>query len=351
MEKQKNIGYNTLLASLQAKSYRPIYVLCGEEAYDIDRIDEYMSNHIVDEMAREFDMSVIYGKDITDIASVVANAKRFPMMSDKLLIIVREAQYIKKWDALKFYLEKPVESTILVICYKNEPQKRTPALLLSADKYGGVVFETKALRPWEITTWIQNYVAEMNQARKQKGQKEITIDNTSVALLAEYLGTDLSKIAGEIQKLIVGLPDGKYVITPAIIERNIGISKDYNFLELIDALIGSDAVKANRIVQYFAANPKTHPIARELPSLFNFFSKLIIYHYLSDKSEYSVAKQLQISPSFVRKYAMGAQRFNAWKTLHAISWIREADAQSKGLSGINLPDSEIWKELIYKLLH
>ncbi len=330
--------YEQILSDLKQKQYSPVYLLMGEEGFYIDLISDYIQNQILDEMEREFNLTVLYGKD-TDIATVVNAAKRYPMMSSYQVVIVKEAQNIKAWDDLAYYLQKPLNSTILVLCYKyGTPDKRKKWVQETAKT--GIVFESNKLRDYEIAGWIGKYAKSKN----------IQLDEKATAVLAEFLGTDLSKIANELDKLMLTVPVGTR-INLEIIEKNIGISKDYNVFELQAALINKDILKANRIIRYFAENKKNNPLVVVLGQLFNFFTNLMIYHYLADKSQMTVSSELKINPYFVKDYAKAAQAFGAWKTMNIISYIRETDARSKGVENAGADDGDLLKELIYKILH
>ena len=343
--------YEELMIGLKHGKYAPAYMLCGKEPYYIDLAANYIEQNILDEMAREFDQTIIYGKDLAggDVSPVIGAARGFAMMGGYKVIIVKEAQNIKKWDALAMYMEHPQPSTILVFCYKyGSPDKRLN-LFKNWEKKGGVLMESDALRDNQVEKWIRDYVAMRNQELKAQGN-EVQIDDKVAKILADNIGTDLTQIVGSLQKLIDGRPEGVKVIDAALVERNIGISKDFNAFELQTALINGDVVKANRITQYFASS-KDHPIVKELSILYGFFANLMIYHYLPDKTDRVVAQALGISPYFVRDYATAAHRFSAGKTFAIIGYFRDIDARSKGINNPSAKDSDLWKELIYKILH
>lgn len=338
MAKQQ-ITYEQILTDLKNKNYQQIYFLMGEEPYYIDVISDYIQNNVLDEMQREFDQTILYGKE-TDMRTVINAAKRYPMMAQYQVVIVKEAQLIKDWDNLVFYLQQPLKSTILVFCYKyGTPDGRKK--WLGELKKTGIVFESPKIRDYEINAWIAKYA-------KSKG---LAVDEKAVAMLGEYLGTDLSKIANELDKLLITKPVGSERITPEIIEKNIGVSKDYNVFELQAALINKDVLKANRIIRYFAENKKANPLVMVLSQLFNFFSNLMLYHYLPDKSQMTVASELKINPYFVKDYQKAAQAFNAWKTMFIISYIRETDARAKGVDNVSADEGDLLKELVFKILH
>lgn len=339
MAKQSGISFDQVMTDLRRKDFKPLYFLMGDEAYYIDVITDFIQNNVLDEMQREFDLTVVYGKD-TDMNSIVNAAKRYPMMSPKQVLIVKEAQSIKDWDNLEFYLKMPQSTTIVVFAYKyGTPDKRKKWYLEIQKK--AVLFESVKLRDYEMSPWISRYVKSKN----------LTIDDKSLNILVEFLGTDLSKVANEIDKLAIILKDKEQRITPEIIEKNIGISKDFNVFELQAALINQDVLKANRIVKYFGENKKANPIQMVLAQMFSFFANLMIFHYLADKSQGNVAVELKINPYFVKEYERAARVFNQRKTLNIIAWIRETDARSKGIESNNIDDGELLKELIYKIIH
>ena len=343
--------YEELMIGLKQGKYAPAYMLCGKEPYYIDKVADFIEHNVLDEMAREFDQTIIYGKDLTsgDVSPVIGAARGFAMMGGYKVIIVKEAQNIKKWDALAMYMENPQPSTILVFCYKyGSPDKRLN-LFKNWEKNGGVLMESEPLRDYQVEKWIREYVAQRNVELKQKGD-EVRIDDKVAKILADSLGTDLTKIVGALQKLVDGRPEGVKVIDVDLVERNVGISKDFNVFELQSALIAGDVVKANRITQYFAAS-KDHPMIKELGILYGFFANLMIYHYLPDKSDRVAGPAMGVSPFFVKDYANAARRFSAGKTFAIIGYFREIDARLKGINNPSAKDADLWKELIYKILH
>lgn len=326
-----------ILSDLKKGKFAPVYLLMGEEPYYIDLISDYIEGHALDAASRDFDQMVVYGKD-TSMREVIQTARRFPMFGERQVVIVKEAQHLGSFDDLNYYLQQPQKSTILVFCYKYGSLDKRLKLLKEIEKTG-VLMESAKIRDYQVVGWITDYVR----------QHKLDIDSKAVALLAEYLGTDLSKIINELNKLIIGC--GGKTITAELVESNVGISKDYNVFELQNALIKRDVLKANRIIRYFAANPKNNPLVMVLAQMFKFFSNLMIYHYLGDKQENSVAVALKISPFFVRDYKEAAQSFNARRTMNAISYIREAAARQNGVDVYQMDDEDILKELIFKILH
>lgn len=337
--------FNDIIADLKADKYAPIYILCGDEPYYIDQVYDYIAEHALDEMAREFDQQIVYGRDLqsADISPIIGAARGYAMMGGRKVVIVREAQPIKNWDALEAYLDNMMLQTVLVICYNGRPDKRQGLWKKVAEHPQVVWMQSDKLRDYEVERWISAYIGDINKG-------PIQIDPRVAPLLAEHLGTDLSAIIGAIQKLIDGRPEGVNTIDAALVERNIGISKDYNIIELQQALIRGDIAKAHRITQYFASS-KDHVMVRELAPLNTFFTNLLMYHYLPDKSQANVAKELGINPFFVRDYATAAKRYPAGKTFLIIGYLREMDARYKGINNPSAKDADLWKELIFRIMH
>lgn len=340
------------MVQLRAQQYAPVYLLCGEESYYIDKVSDWIEAHVLDEMAREFDQTVLYGKDLAgaDIGPVISQARGFAMMGGRKVIIVKEAQHIRKWDALGLYLDNPQPTTVLVLCYKYGSPDGRMGVWKNLEKKGGVRMQSDRLRDYQVVKWITDYIRRTNEELKERGD-EVSIDPRVTQLLADSLGTDLCAIDGAVRKLIDGRPEGVHVIDAALVERNVGISKDYNIFELQSAIIQGDVVKANRIVRYFA-NSKDHPMVKELGILYNFFSNLMLYHYFPDKgNERAVATALGINPFLVRDYASASRRYPAGKTFRIIALFRETDARLKGINNPSAKDEDLWKELIYKIMH
>lgn len=336
---KQGISFEQVMSDLRRKVYKPIYFLMGEEAYYIDQISDYIQTMVLDESQREFDLTVVYGKD-TELVSIINAAKRYPMMSPYQVVIVKEAQSIKDWEPIQYYIDKPLQTTILVFAYKYGSPDKRKKWVQDISKIG-VVYESVKLRDYEMGPWINNYARSKN----------VSVDVKAIQMLTDFLGTDLSKMANELDKLLLTKPADKNAITPEQVEKNIGISKDFNVFELQDALVEKNVLKANRIVRYFADNKKNNPLVMVLPQLFTLFSNLMIFHYLNDKSQMTVATELKINPYFVKKYELAAKNYGAWKTMNVISWIRETDARSKGVESNAVEDGELMKELVFKILH
>src|ERR1035437_569096 len=338
MAKQETT-YDQILSDLQRKAYSPVYFLMGEEPYYIDVISDFIQKNVLDDSEKEFDQTILYGKDV-DIISVINAAKRYPMMGTHQVLIVKEAQLIKEWDNLIHYLSNPLKSTILVFCFKYSTPDKRKKWFQEVSKIA-VVYESVKLRDYEVGSWISKYCKSKN----------VGIDEKAVVMLSEFLGTDLSKLVNELEKLVLTKPADMQRITPELVETNIGISKDFNVFELQAALINNDVLKANRIIRYFSENKKANPLVVVLSQLFKFFSDLMIYHYLADKSQGAVASELKINPYFVKDYQKAAQSFGAWKTMNIISAIRETDARYKGIDNPSTDEADLMKELIFKILH
>lgn len=339
MAKQE-ITCDDILKELRAKQYRPVYYLMGEEPYYIDLIADYITDNILTETEKEFNLTVVYGADV-DIATVINAAKRYPMMSEHQVVVVKEAQNIRNMEELSYYLQKPLLSTILVICHKHGVLDRRKKLATEIEKTG-VLFESKKVKDAQLPAFITSYM-------KRKG---IDVEPKATAMLADFVGTDLSRLTGELEKLIITLPKGHTRVTPEQIEKNIGISKDYNNFELRSALVEKDVLKANKIIKYFEENPKTNPIQMTLSLLFGFFSNLMLAYYAPEKSEQGIANMLGLrTPWQAKDYLAAMRRYNGVKTMQIIGEIRYADAKSKGVGNPSLSDGDILRELVFKILH
>jgi DNA polymerase III subunit delta len=332
------MDYSAIISDLKKKSYRPVYVLSGEEPYFIDLIASFIEKNVLDDSEKEFNQTILYGRD-TDVATIISEAKRYPMMSDRQVLIIKEAQNIRNIEDLESYVQNPLESTMLVICYKYKTLDKRKAFAKTVSKKG-VLFESEKLREYKIPDWISGYLKE----------KKYTANPKSLQMLTEYLGTDLGKIVNELDKLMINLPPGTE-ITPDHIQVNIGISKDYNTFELNDALAKRDVVKANRIINYFAANPKEHPMPVTMSSLYNYFAKVMLYHFATDKSKEAVARTLGVHPFFVQDYVAAAKNYPLGKIKLVMNALREYDLRWKGVDNVTTEEGDLMKELAWKILH
>lgn len=334
--------YYQITRDITDKKFKPVYVLMGEEPYFIDVITDYMEEHVLDEASKAFCQTIVYGRDVT-IRDVLSLAKGFPMMGDKQLVIVKESQDMKEWKKaeelapLEAYLQNPTPSTILVFTYKNKTLDKRTKLYKAIDKHG-LVFDSVKIRDYKLAEWIEKYVV-------QRGFK---IQHSAAQLLADYLGTDLSKVVNAINKLAIILPAGSQ-ITAQHIEDNIGISKDYNVFELIKALNQKDVLKSNRIIAYFEANPKANPIQMVIPMLFRNFSQLAAYLSLADKSQ--AAKEIGVSPYALNDFKDAAKYYDARKAEKVLGYLRSVDKKSKGVDNVSVEDGDLMKELVFKILH
>ena len=333
------VTYEEIISDLKKRIFKPVYFLAGEEPYYIDLITEYIQDKVLAEDEKAFNQIILYGED-TNIAAIIDTARRFPMMSSHQVLIIKEAQALKKLEELIIYLEKPLLSTILVFSYKYKTIDKRTKLHKILESHG-VYFESPRIRDYLIPAWIERYL--MN--------KGIKADPSASAMLTEYLGTDLHKIVNELDKLIITLPPGEPQITTTLIEKNIGISKDYNIFELQKAIGERNILKANMIIHYFADNPKDNPITFSIASLFGFFSKLLTFHYLTDKSKNNVASVLKINPYFVKEYENSASKYNVAKTVQIISLLRTYDMKSKGYGDPGTEPGDLLKELVFRILH
>lgn len=336
----KEVTYEEIVRNLRNKVYAPVYFLMGEEDYYIDRISDYIIDTVLTDTEKEFNLTVLYGSD-TDIATIINAAKRYPMMSKYQVVAVREAQALRNLDELVYYLQKPLESTILVMCYKHGTLDRRKKLVAELEK-AGVLFESKKLKDAQLPGFITSYLK----------RKQVEIEPKASEMMAEFVGTDLNRMAGELEKLVITLPTGQRRITPEQIERNIGISKDYNNFELRNALIEKDVLKANRIIKYFEENPKNNPLQVTLAVLFNFFANLMLVYYAPDKSDRGIAAHLGLrSPWQAKDYENAMKRYTGVKVMQIVGAIRQCDAKSKGVGNSSVSDGELLRELVYFILH
>ena len=332
--------YESIMSELKSGVYRPVYYLMGEEGYFTDRITGYIIDNALDEAERDFNLTILYAAD-TDIDTVINTAKRFPMMAERQVVVVKEAQAFKNIDSLIYYLQKPQPTTVLVFAHKNGSLDKRKKVTTELDR-NGVMLDTKKFRDEALPAFITSCL-------KEKG---LTADTKSVLMLRESIGADLARMAGEIDKLAITLPQGTTAITPELIEEHIGISKEYNNFELQAAIINKDIYKANRIINYFAQNPKKNPIQMTLALLFGFFSNVMMCYYAPEKSDRGIAEFLGLKNTWgVGDYMKAMQNYRAMHVMEILHQIRMADARSKGVEGAQVPDGEIMRELLYRILH
>lgn len=333
--------FESIKRDILNKKYAPIYLLMGDEAFFIDQISDLLVDNVLTNEEKDFNLLMFYGVD-SDVNNIVASARRFPLMSQYQLVVIKEAQELSKFDVLDVYAKNPLKSTILVINYKHKKVDGRRALVKNINNNGGVVFESKRLYDNQIPPYIRGYFAE----------KKIKIDDKSAQMITDFVGNDISKLNQELKKLQISLPNDSNTITSDLVERNIGISKDFNNFELLKAVISKDVVVSNRIADYFDKNPKDNPTIVTISMLFNYFSNLLECFWLPQKSEQSVMSTLNLrSAYFARDYMMGLRNYNAMKVMNIISELRTFDSKMKGVGNISATHGELLKELLYKIMH
>ena len=341
MPAKQGVTFQSIMQDLKNRNFSPFYLLMGEESYYIDSISDYIASHVLSPEECDFNQTICFGSDVTAV-QVADMARRYPMMAEYQVIIVKEAQNIRSLEALEKYLKNPVKSTILVWCHKNgkiDARKKVIGVAQSV----GVVFESKKLRDYQLPDFIQNYLKP----------KKISIDPKSCQMIADYIGADLSRIVSELDKILIYLPEDDRRITPEVVEKEVGVSKDFNAFELRNAIVSKDVFKANQIIKYFNNNPKAGSLYSFLPLLFSFFQNLMIVHYTPNKSsEQDIARALDLKSAWGSKdFITGLRNYSARKTMEIISKIREVDGKSKGLDNPNTGAGELMKELIFFILH
>lgn len=338
-KKAGGISYEEIVRQVRAGDFKPVYYLMGDEPYYIDRVSDYIVEQALKEEERDFNLTILYGPQTTG-EEVVNAAKRYPMMAERQVVVVREAQSLEHREMLSYYVQKPLASTVLIICHKNGTLDRRTNLAKEIQK-AGIIFESNKLYDRELPTFATSYV-------RRKGS-EIAPD--ACMILCEHVGADLNRLAGELDKLIVAVGEGKRIDAQAI-QDNIGISKEYNSFELVAALSMRDVVKSNRIVKYFDSNPKNFALQPTLSTLFKFYTDLMLAYYSPVKSEQGIADWLGQSTWQVKRNVLPAMRmYSAMKVYEIIGEIRRTDAASKGVGGQKTSDGDLLKELVFQILH
>ncbi len=334
-----------VLANLKQKKYAPVYFLQGEETFYIDQISDYIEDNVLTDAEKGFNQTVMYGRDVT-ISTILNSARRFPMMSEKQVVIVKEAQNVSDLNRddgskmLMDYLNHPVPSTILVFCHKNKALDKRKALGKNLDKLA-VTVTTKKLYDNQVPAWIDGHIKSKGLRASQK----------AILMLSEAIGNNLERLTNEINKVAINLDDGKE-IDEHLIQKYVGISKDYNVFELQKALIQKDVIKANKIVNYFEANASKNPIIPIVANLFSFYSKLLVALHSKDKSPKGIAGALKINPYFVQDYIAAMSKYSLMQVVNNIHHIKVADLKSKGVDHNSTNNSgQILKELVFKLMH
>lgn len=342
MAKQEaTISHREIVDQIRNKDYKPIYLLMGEESYYIDRISEFIADNVLTESERDFNQQIIYCTRETQVGDIINAARRYPMMAERQIVIVKEAQNLLKFEDLAIYAQNPMQTTILVICYKNGSVDKRKKVLAAIEKVG-IVYESKKIKDGLLPGFITEYLK----------RKQVTIDQGAQQMLVESIGSDLNRMAGELDKLVIGLPAGFRQITTELVEKNIGISKDFNNWELKSAIIVKDVMKANRILRYFEENPKANSPQMTLAMLFNFFSNLMLAYYAPEKTPKGMMTQLDLRSEWqLKEYQQGMRNYSAMKTMLIIGKLRETDARLKGIEKGNISDGDLMRELLFFILH
>jgi len=334
------VTFEQIVTEIKARKYRPVYLFMGDEPYYIDELTNMLTETVLPEEERDFNQSILYGME-TNVTAVITMARSYPMMSDHQLIVIKEAQNLSKIEELEVYVKNPLKSTILVLNYKGGSLDKRKKLYAEIDK-NGAIFESKKIPQYKIPAFITSYILS----------KGLSIDQKSAQMLSDYLGNDLSKLTNEIAKLLIAIPPGQMRITADLIEENIGISKDFNNFELLNAIINKNIFKVNQIADYFEKNPKNNPMIMTMSVLFNFFSNLMICYWAKNKTEQGLATELGLrNPYQAKDYVIALKNYNAFKCMEIIGLLRIYDAKSKGVDNNSAPDGELLKELLYKITH
>ena len=339
---QMAVTYDSVMSELEAREFKPVYYLMGDESYYIDKIADWIAQNVLQPEEQDFNQTVMFGSDV-NASQIVDTCKRYPMMAEKQVVIVKEAQNIKNTEPLEKYFHQPMPSTVLVMCHKNGKIDGRKQGLVKAIKEHGVLFESMKLKERDLPAFIQQYLKAKNAS----------IDPKSTQMIADAIGADLSRLTSELDKVLLGLPEQDRRVTPQVVEDQIGVSKDYNAFELRDAIVNRNILKANQIIKYFDENPKAGGLYALLPLVFNYFQNLMIAYYCPQKgSQEALAQWLDMrSPWGAKDYLTGMKNYSAMKVMQIIGKIREIDAKSKGLDNPNTPPGELMKELIFFTFH
>ena len=333
--------FQDIMKDLKVRRFSPIYILMGEESYYIDQITNYIAENVLTPAEQDFNLNICFGADVSAVQETDM-AKRFPMMAEYQVVIVKEAQNIHSLDALEKYLKNPAKTTILVWCHKNGKIDARKKVISLAEAHG-VVFESKKLKEYQLAGFMQNYLAA----------KKITIEPKATQMMADHIGADLSRLTSELDKVALSLSENDKRITPDIVEKEVGVSKNFNTFELRNAIVNRNVFKANQIVNYFISNPKAGSLYSFLPLLFSYFQNLMIVFYSpNNKSESDIAQILGLKNNWgAKEYIIGMRNYSARKTMDIIAKIREVDAKSKGLNNVSTGAGDLMKEVIFFILH
>jgi DNA polymerase-3 subunit delta len=339
---QNAVTYDSIMKELKERQFKPVYYLMGDEPYYIDKISDWIAENVLQPEERDFNQTILFGSDV-NASQIVDAAKRYPMMAERQVVIVKEAQNVKNTEPLEKYFKAPMASTVLVLCHKNGKIDGRKQGLVKAIRDAGVLYESQKLKDRELPGFIERYL-------KARGA---SIDTKSTQMIADAIGADLSRLTGELDKVLLSLPKEDKRVTPQVVEDQIGVSKDYNAFELRDAIVNRNVLKANQIIKYFDENPKAGGLYALLPLVFNYFQNLMLAFYCPQRnSQEALAQWLDMkSPWAARDYVTGMRNYTAMKVLQIISKIRETDAKSKGLDNPNTPAGELMRELLFFILH
>ncbi|MDO4929979.1 MAG: DNA polymerase III subunit delta [Bacteroidales bacterium] len=339
-KKAAGLTYETIVRDVRAGDIKPVYFLMGEEGYYIDRVSDYIIDTVLKPEEHDFNLLTFFGAE-TDIDTVITAAKGYPLTAERLVVVVREAQRLAKLDRLEFYLQRVQPSTVLIFCYKDGTIDCRLKVAGMIEKVG-VLFDSKRLKDSQLPTFIGNYLK----------RRKVTVDPAAAEMMAEYVGSDLNRLASELDKLCIALPEGQKHISPELVERHVGISKDFNIFELQDALGKKDVLKVMLIANYFDKNPKANSIQKVLPMLFRYFTNVMLAYYAPEKTEHGIAAWLGQSDWQVRKNVLPAMKvYSGVKVMYILSEIRRTDARSKGVDNPDTPSGELMRELFYFILH
>ena len=333
------MDFNQIIGNLRNKTYAPVYFLEGEEPYFMDQISHFILENVLSEEEKGFNQTILYGKDLT-IDAIMTYAKRFPMMAERQVVVIREAQNIRNIEELAAYVENPMRSTILVINYKYKTIDKRKKLYKAIQK-NGAYMESKHLYDNQLPAWISKYLKEKN----------LGIDPRAAQMITDFIGSDLQRIVNELDKVTISMVPGTSIM-PEDVEKNIGISKDFNFFELQKALGNKDILKSNQIINYFIDNEKQNSLTAIIGNLVTYFRKILVYHTIENKSDRNlIAQKLGINPYFTNDYITAGRNYNLDKAISIISMMREYDLRSKGARGGNTPNGDLLRELAFKILH
>lgn len=333
------MDFEQILADLKNKIYKPIYLFYGEESFFIDELTNYIQQNVLTETEKAFNQDIVYGKDIT-ATNLIELSRAFPMMANYRVVILKEAQGLKDFKNLEPYVQNPVNSTILVLSFKNTAKVDKRLKVFNLLSKNAVVFESKRLYENQVYPWIEKTLRENG----------LSIHTEALRLFYESIGADLSRLSNEIKKLVITQEKGKQ-ISKEDIAFNIGINRDYNIFELQKAIGLKDKLKCYQILDYFSKDPRANPLFATVNRLFDYFTKIIKLHMLQDKSKQSVANAAGVHPYFAEEYLIAMKNYPLSKLIYIVSYLRETDMKLKGVGAVSISDADLSKELLYKILH